>query len=44
MEFAQKEVQVIADVVASLDAEVVQELSDAQLALIGGGSGEVTPY
>jgi hypothetical protein len=44
MEFAQKEVQLIADVVASLDAEVVQELSDAQLAIIGGGSGEVTPF
>ena len=44
MEYAQKEIQVIADVVATFDAEVVQELSEAQLALIGGGSGEITPY
>ena len=44
MEYAQKEMQVIADAVATQDSQAVQELSDAQLVLVGGGFGEITPY
>jgi hypothetical protein len=44
MEHAQTEMKVVAEVIADANAEGVRELIDLQLAMVGGGSGEITPY
>ena len=44
MEYAQNEIQVVADATLTADANAVKELTELELALIGGGSGEVVPH
>jgi hypothetical protein len=44
MEYAQTEMKVVAEVIADAGADSARELIDLELALVGGGSGEITPY
>jgi len=44
MEHAQNEIKAVAEVIADVDSQPIHELADAQLALIGGGVGEISPY
>jgi hypothetical protein len=44
MEFTKIEVALIEATISETSDGQLQELNDLQLALIGGGSGEVTPY
>jgi hypothetical protein len=44
MEHAQNEINAVAEAIADIDSQLIHELTDAQLALIGGGVGEISPY
>jgi len=44
MEHAQTELQVVAEVLADVEDAQLRELNDVQLALVGGGVGEITPF
>jgi len=44
MEHTQTELQVVAKVLANIEDEKLRQLNDVQLALVGGGVGEITPF
>ena len=44
MEFNKMELEAVKETIEQPTTQMIVELADLQLAVIGGGSGEVTPY